>query len=152
MLLYLGVSQSTTGISLNSGTGSPLVYALFGCVHDINGPDITVTMNDGTCLTSADGWKEFVAGFKDGGEVTFTLNIQYGDDFNDTLDILQICIPFQIAIPMVAGCSDAGADMQWTILFKAYISKVGNKFDFDAIQLQDYTLKITGPVTATSPA
>jgi len=43
-------------------------------VIDINGPNITRPPIDVTHMASDNGYREFIAGLPDGGEVTFTLN------------------------------------------------------------------------------
>ncbi len=53
------------------GAGS---WASLASVKNIDGPTMTRDFIDTTALDTADGYRTFIAGFRDGGEVTITIN------------------------------------------------------------------------------
>jgi predicted secreted protein len=64
------------GIALKRGDGvTPTeAFVAIGSVHDVKGPEIKRDTYDVTAHDSANGWREFIGGLKDAGEVTITLN------------------------------------------------------------------------------
>jgi hypothetical protein len=152
MILILRVGQSTVGVDLqyNTATSGPAVWDSWGCIHDISGPEITATTSDASCLNSEDGWKEFVAGMKDGGEVTFTMVTQYGENVQDSPGSVGVCQNWRIVVPMT-DCAGANPDMVWYITFDGWVTRFGPRFEYDGVQMQDWTIKVTGPVEASEP-
>lgn len=71
-------SDARTGfgalIQKGTGTGSPEDYVTILGIKSISGPSITRDTHDTTVMTSPGGWREFIGGLKDGGEVSFTAN------------------------------------------------------------------------------
>ena len=67
------------GTTLSRGNGAtPEVFTAIGEVKDISGPGLSVDDVEATHQGSPDGFKEFVPGLIDGGEVAF--DIQLVDD------------------------------------------------------------------------
>lgn len=71
----------TTNARLALGTllkrgdgGGPEVFTTIAEVTGITGPSLTTETIDVTSHESAGGFREFIAGLKDGGEVTFEIN------------------------------------------------------------------------------
>lgn len=68
--------------------GSPTFTAIAN-VTNIGGPELERETHDVTAHDSPDGWREFIGGLKDGGEVTLELNYDPSDhdvlvaDFED---------------------------------------------------------------------
>jgi predicted secreted protein len=56
------------------GSGEPLTYTPVAEVVSITPPGMSRDAIEATHLKSPGGWKEFIAGMKDGGEASFTLN------------------------------------------------------------------------------
>lgn len=54
-------------------------YKDAGAVQDIKGPGLNLDTIDVTTHDSSDGFKEYLAGLADGGEVTFTIVYDPGD-------------------------------------------------------------------------
>ncbi|GGV80491.1 MULTISPECIES: phage tail tube protein [Streptomyces] len=72
------------GIALERGDGaSPEVFTAIANVTSVKGPEIERETYDVTAHDSPDGWREFIGGLKDGGEVT--LNVNYDPREHDTL-------------------------------------------------------------------
>ena len=71
-------SDARTGfgalIQKGTGSGSPEDYVTILGIKSISGPSITRDTHDTTVMTSPGGWREFIGGLKDGGEVSFTAN------------------------------------------------------------------------------
>lgn len=71
-------SDARTGfgalIQKGTGTGSPEDFITILGIKSISGPSITRDTHDTTVMTSPGGWREFIGGLKDGGEVSFTAN------------------------------------------------------------------------------
>lgn len=79
------------GTTLTKGTGTP---ATIGSLTSINGIEITAETIDVTHLGSTGGYKEFIGGFKDAGEVsaegffdpaTTSNQVSLQDDLDDGL-------------------------------------------------------------------
>jgi hypothetical protein len=61
------------GTTFERGSGSPLGYDEIARVSEITPPGVSRDAVDVTHLKSADRYKEFISGMRDGGEVTFTI-------------------------------------------------------------------------------
>ena len=72
------------GIALKRSdmAGSP-TFTTLGNVTKVSGPEIERETYDVTAHDSANGWREFIGGLKDGGEVS--LEINYDPRKHDTL-------------------------------------------------------------------
>lgn len=65
---------SAYGAQLQIGDGGgPEVFTTIAQVRDITGPGLSLDTLDVTTHDSADAWREFVGGLKDGGEVSMEL-------------------------------------------------------------------------------
>ena len=69
-------------------------------VKNITGPGLTRDFIDVTNLGSTGGWREFITGFRNGGEYTFTMNfirsdfdLLYGDFNSDDSRNYQVGLP-----------------------------------------------------------
>jgi predicted secreted protein len=73
------------GIALKRGDGvTPTEgFVAIGKVSDVKGPEIKRDTYDVTAHDSANGWREFIGGLKDAGEVTITVN--YDPSVHDVL-------------------------------------------------------------------
>lgn len=73
------------GIALQRGDGvTPTEgFVAIANVTSVSGPEIERETYDVTAHDSADGWREFVGGLKDGGEVS--LEVNYDPREHDTL-------------------------------------------------------------------
>lgn len=58
-------------------------FTAIGSVTNVSGPEIERETYDVTAHDSVDGWREFIGGLKDGGEVSIELN--YDPRIHDTL-------------------------------------------------------------------
>ena len=70
-------SDARTGFGalLRKGDGaSPENFITILGIKGMSGPSISRDTHDVTVMTSPGGWREFIGGLKDGGEVTFSAN------------------------------------------------------------------------------
>ena len=111
-------------------------------VISISGPNLTRGTIDVTNLDSTNGYKEFIAGFRDGGEVTLSMNFTMAtwQDFKDDIDSDD-----SVAYSIVLGNTEEN-----TFGFDAFVTALGMAIPFDDKVSSDVTLKIDGELTITS--
>ena len=118
------------------------VFDAIAEVNSITGPGMTRAFIDVTSLDSTGGYREFIGGFRDGGQVTLNMNFtrdgyeQMRLDFTD-----DDSVNYQIVLP------DTGAT---TLDFAAFVTDLPMSVTPDDKVTIDVTLKITGEVTLTS--
>jgi predicted secreted protein len=126
------------GASFKRETASSGVYAAIAEITQISGPDLTRGTIDVTNLDSVGGYREFIGSFRDGGTVTLSMNFalttynQMKTDF-EAADAHN----YEIVLP------DAG---ETTLLFAAFVTKLGMMIPTDDKISADVELKITGQV------
>lgn len=122
------------GVILERGEGAPPTYVPIANLSNLEGPESERETYDVTAHDSPDGWREFVGGLKDGGEVTAEVNYDPRD--HDTLladyEISQP-IPWRITWPT----GDA-----WEI--KAILSGFSPEAPVDDKLAAEITLKASG--------
>lgn len=111
-------------------------------VVTINGPGMTREFIDVTSLDSDGGYREVIAGFRDGGTVTFNANFTRAgydmmkDDFeNDEKQIYEIVLP--------------DADVT-SIEFLGLVTELPLTIPTDDKVSMDITIKVSGEVTVNS--
>jgi len=123
----------------NGGTGE--TFDDIAEVLDIDGPNQT---RDSIEVTSHDsgGWREFIGGLRDGGEVSFSVNLIPGEStqWDDQYGLL--------------GLFDSGISHSYRLffpngyngLFEATVTDFGVKSPVDGVVSGDIKLKISGEV------
>lgn len=131
---------SGVGTVLSKKVGA--AYTALAEVNDFAGPNLTRKTIDVTSLDTTGGYMEFVAGFRDGGEITMNMNFtkaSYGllkDDLeSDTKQDYRIILP------------DASATQ---FDFQGLVTALGMAVPHDDKVTADATIKISGVVTMTS--
>lgn len=111
-------------------------------VLSITGPGMTRDFIDVTNLGSTGGYREYISGYRDGGELTFTINFIYAgynnmkSDFDsDNSTVYDVVLP------------DAG---NTTLSFNGYVTSMPLNIAPDDAVTCDITIKITGQVTLTA--
>lgn len=107
-------------------------------VIDIVGPGLTRSFYDVTHLGSSGGYREFISGFRDGGEYTFTLNFTRAEyelikadyDSDDSVN-------YKVVLP------DTDAT---TLEFAGFVTALPMTIPFDDKVTVNVTIKITGGV------
>lgn len=128
-----------------------VTYDTIAQVVDLSGPQLIseqIEVSHRANGDPAEMWRRFVAGMKDGGEVTFQVYFDPDEPSHDpTLTTSMYALgvsgeagDFQIAFPGQAGATT-------TATFDAFV----NNFDIDSPLEEgvtaDLTLKVSGPVT-----
>ena len=110
-------------------------------VTDLGGPSLTLETIDVTSHDSVNGWREFIGGLLDGGEVSFTINYIPTNSTHDASTGLikdmkdRTIRNFQLIFP------DAGTTT-WTIA--ALITGFEPSEPIDSQLVADVTLKLSG--------
>lgn len=122
----------------SSGT----TYTAIAEVNSIEGPGMTRETIDVTSLDSTGGYREFITGFRDGGEVRLEMNFERDGYEQMRLDFEDDDVHgYQIVLP------DTGAT---TLDFDAYVTDLPLSISPDDKITTTVTLKVTGQVTLTS--
>lgn len=130
------------GTQFKRGNGASVeTFAAIAEINSIEGPSMTREAIDVTSLDSTSGYREWIAGFRDGGTVTLNMNFTYtgyntlkGDYDDDDEHNYQIVL------------SDSG---NTTIAFAAWVTDIPVSVQPDDKVTATITLKITGPVNVT---
>ena len=111
-------------------------------IRNITGPGMTRDFIDVTNLDSTGGYREFIGGFRDGGELTFSMNFTIGgyayllaDYESDTAQSYELILP------------DAGTT---TFGFSGFVTNLPLNISPDDAMTVDVTIKITGEVSMAS--
>lgn len=108
-------------------------------VLSITGPGMTRDFIDVTNLASTGGYREFISGYRDGGELTFTINFIYAGYNNMKTDFdSDSSIAYQVILP------DGG---NTTLSFNGYVTTMPLNITPDEAVTCDITIKITGEVS-----
>lgn len=128
-----------------SNESSPLVWTPVAEVQSVSGPSIARDTPDATHATSTERWRDFIAGLKDGGEVTVGMNFLPADttqkdasggllnDFSDNDSH-----SYRVSWP------DSPA-VVWS--FTAFITAFEPDLSIDDVVTASVTFKITGKPT-----
>jgi predicted secreted protein len=116
-------------------------------VIDITGPNMTKDVIDVTSQDSTDGWREFIPGMRDGGEVTISANwIPAHATQDGTTGVLSkftddVLHNWQIIT------ADDGSSGTMDIDFAAIVTNFSPSLPLTEQGQLDFTLKISGAVT-----
>ncbi len=105
-------------------------------VNNISGPGMTRDFIDVTSLGSTGGYREFITGFRDGGEVTFQMNMT-----NDGYDQLMTDFEADAAREYKIVLPD---DDESTFSFSGLITAIPLNVQPDDKVTVDVTIKVTG--------
>lgn len=108
-------------------------------VLTITGPGMTRDFIDVTNLGSSGGYREYISGFRDGGELTFTINFIYAGYNNMKTDFeSDSTVAYQVVLP------DGG---NTTLSFNGFVTSLPLNITPDDAVTCDITIKITGQVS-----
>jgi predicted secreted protein len=111
-------------------------------IAEINSVSITAmsrAMIDATSLDSAGGYREFIPGFRDRGELVLTMNFTQ-NSYHDFLAAFQDKKPKTVIIVL--------SNAEETVLvFNSFITKIGTEVPLDDKVSIDVTAKINSPIT-----
>lgn len=127
-----------------SGVGAKLyrqnpntnVWEAFAEVNDIGGPDISRDTIDVTSLDSTGGYREFIGGFRDGGEVTMGMNFTNANMDKLKSDIEAAAVRnYKIVLP---------DDDESIFSFSGLVTGIGVSVPMDDKVTADVTIKVSG--------
>ncbi|QBI56798.1 phage tail tube protein [Streptomonospora litoralis] len=116
--------------------GDPESFDMVGEATDISGPEQERETIETTSHQSPNGYREFVGGLKDGGEVSFEVRYDPNihnplqDDFEDALTR-----NYRIVLPETPGGI-------WN--FSGFLTNMGMEFPFEDAMSCSFTFKISG--------
>jgi len=132
------------GIILRLGNGAETeVFTAVAQIKDVAGPKISRDTKESTHHDSTDGWKEFSPGLKDGGEVTWKVNLIKATMDNMLAELAtDEASNWQIIYPYT---SSTGKRNVWS--FSGILT--GLEASEDTILESDLTVKVSGKPTFT---
>jgi predicted secreted protein len=139
----MGISAFGTLLKKGDG-GSPESFTTIAQVTNIGGPSLALDPIEVTCHTSTGGWKEFIGGLLDGGEVSFDINYDpVGATHNASTGLIADMVArtvrnFQLVFP------DTGSTT-WS--FAALVTAFEPSEPIDDKLAASVTLKLTGQPT-----
>lgn len=144
-------SDARTGfgalIQKGTGIGSPQDYVTVLGIKSISGPSITRDTHDTTVMTSPGGWREFIGGLKDGGEVSFTANWLPRDESQTDLasefdkDSCESRSDWRIVVPACPG------EPEVYLEFQGILTGQNIEIPMDDLMGFDGTIKVSGRPT-----
>jgi predicted secreted protein len=125
-----------------NGSSGTETFTPLAEVNSITGPNKTRDTIDVTSLDSEGGYREFIAGFRDGGEVSLEMNFTYAtyDIINDDFES-EDSVNYQIELP--DGTS---------FTFTGLVTAVGLAVPLDDKVTSSVTVKISGQVVIGTPS
>lgn len=136
------------------GLGSELrisiasVFTPIPWLQSISGPDETFDIVDVTTHSSIGGYREFISGLADGGELTCTINWHPEEATHQELMAAQLArepTAFQLSWAALANYDEDNL-----MDFTAYVTGLTRMSPIDAQITRDLTLKITGTVEVST--
>lgn len=131
-----------TLLKLGDGAGSE-VFTTIAEVKDISGPQLSRASHDATSHSSS-GWKEKVAGIKDGGTVTFSINWVPNNATHDGSTGL-LAKFLSTSANNFKIVENTSSPLTWT--FAGIVTAFNTSKPVDGIRGGDVTIDITGAVT-----
>lgn len=127
------------GAEIAVGSGSPVQYAAIGEVTSISGPSLARDAIDATHMASPGGWREFIPGLKDGGEITIEFNFVPG---SQSYADLQAAFNSSDAVPFRLTFPDGSPGTTWT--FDGIVTGLESDMPVDDKATGTMTVKLTG--------
>ena len=139
------MSNAISGVGTvfkRSNMQSTPVFAAIAEINSISGPDKSRGTIDVTSLDSTGGYLEFIASFRDAGQVQLEMNFTRDGylDMNDDFEV-DTLVDYQIVLP------DTG---NTTIDFSGLVINLGLAIPMDNKVTAPVTIKISGQVDITS--
>jgi len=117
-------------------------FTAIGEINDISGPNMSRNTIDTTALDTEGGYRTFIGGFRDGGELQLEMNFTM-DGYDDLKSDFESSDPrdYKIVLP------DAGAT---ALSFTGLVTALGLKIPTDDKVTASCTIKISGEVTLST--
>jgi predicted secreted protein len=127
-----------------STTFGTIAFVTIAEVNEITGPNMTRDVIDCTSLSSTGGYREFIAGFRNSGEVQFDLNFALGgvgyDELKQDFES-SVLRTYQIVLPDGSNT---------TLQFQGLVTALGVKIPAADKVTASCTIKISGSVTLST--
>lgn len=135
------MSEAIAGVGTSfkrSDMATSPTFTAIAEVNSINGPSMSREFYDVTSLDSTGGYREFIGGFRDGGEITLNMNFTAAgyEDMKDDFES-DTAVDYQIVLP------DAG---NTTLQFSGFVTALPLSIPTSDKVTCDVTIKISGQV------
>lgn len=120
-------------------------YTAVANVLTISGPTRTRDTYDTTDHDSEDGFREFIGGLRDAGELTFSIHYDPNKASHELLDN-----DFLDVDPRDYRLITPPAVDQWQWDFSGIVTNLGDEFPYDGKMQRSVTIKITGKPVLTA--
>jgi predicted secreted protein len=130
--------------------GNPAAWEDLAEVNSISGPSMTRDFIDVTSLDSTGGYREFIAGFRDGGTVNLNMNFT-----RTTYDLMKEDFEDDVAkfYEIVLQDKDENGDLINTSFeFEGLVTELPLEIPTDDKVTANVTIKVNGEVTVNSGA
>lgn len=139
------MSNAISGVGLQfqrENDGSSGLYTTIAEVNNISGPGNTRAFIDVTSFDSTGGYREFITGFRDGGQFIFNMNFT-ADGYGQMLVDFEYddAINYQMVLPNTAAS---------VVSFAGYVTDCPIAATMDDKVTVAVTIKITGQVSFES--
>lgn len=134
------VGSHGTLLKVGDGTTPTEAFTTIAEVKDIDGPAMTLNMEDATSHDSG-GWREEIATLLEAGDVTFDINY-IGAATQVLLETAQYSrerLNFQLVFPMTPAVTKA---------FSGYVTSFGFSAAVSGILTASVTIRVSGAVTS----
>jgi predicted secreted protein len=139
------MSNAVSGVGTvfkRSDMESAPTFSAIAEINSIDGPNKSRDTIDVTSLDSTGGYREFIASFRDGGEVSLEMNFTRDGyvDMNADFEV-ETLVDYQIVLP------DSG---NTTLDFSGLVTSLGLGIPLDDKITAPVTIKVSGQVTLSS--
>lgn len=134
---------SGVGTQFLRGDGASVeAFTAIAEINSISGPSLSRDTIDVTSLDSTGGYREFIASFRDGGEITLNMNFT-PSGFDGMKDDFEYDLTWNYRI-ILGNAAATQFD------FAGLVTSIGLAVPMDDKVTQDVTIKISGTVTMTT--
>lgn len=136
------IASVGTAFQRSDGASAGGTYSAIAEINSITGPGMTRNFIEVTSLDSTGGYREFIGGFRDGGDVTLNMNFTRAgydamiDDY-ESADSVDYKIVF-------------ADDNNTEVSFAAFVTDLPLSVTVEDKVTLDITMKVTGQVTVDS--
>ena len=127
--------------------GTTEVFTKVAEIIDISGPDMSRDVIDVTNQDSPDGWREFIPGLRDGGEIGVTANWIPADATQDATDGVLSKFEDDVLHNWQIITANDGSSGTMTISLAAIVTRFNVNLAMEEQAKLDFALKVSGAVT-----
>lgn len=139
------MSDAVSGVGTvfkRSDMASAPAFSAIAEINSIDGPNKSRDTIDVTSLDSSGGYREFIASFRDGGEVSLEMNFTRDGYLDMNADFeLDTLVDYQIVLPDIGNT---------TLDFSGLVTNVGLGIPLDDKITAPITIKVSGQVALSS--